>query len=67
MSEAPAPGHRFRARVAPTPDGRSYVVTVIAADLRSGAAAEFPTRDAALDAVPELMREIISHGRGGTA
>jgi hypothetical protein len=57
------PGHRFRARVAPTPDGQRYVLTLSAPDARSGGAAEFATQAEALDAIPELLREITAHGK----
>lgn len=56
-------GHRYKARVAPTPDGQRYVLTLIAPDARSGGAAEFATQAEALDAIPEMLREITTHGK----
>lgn len=51
------PGHRFRASVHRTTNGR-WVLTIVAPDARRGGAAEFDSQAEALDAIPVLLREM---------
>lgn len=51
------PGHRYRSRVVPTPDG--YVLTLTASDGTGGAQA-FRTQAEALSGIPALYRAITS-------
>lgn len=51
------PGHRFRASVKRTRNGR-WVLTIVAPDASSAAAAEFDSQGEALDAIPSLLREM---------